>query len=157
MQSLLMAAPKGCATAPMIVCASLSTFNVPRESPDHAAKIGRMLSRRSTCALRASPFVALRGNFASADDKKLNTTLKRIGVTNIPAIEEVNMFTNDGEVIHFVGPKGKWTKGCVKRSALRCTHPTVDSVRQVCWEMLHYLQLQITYIGTCACFCCSVS
>ncbi|CAM9937775.1 unnamed protein product [Ectocarpus fasciculatus] len=42
---------------------------------------------------------------SSADDKKLTTTLKRIGVTNIPAIEEVNMFKNDGEVIHFVGPK----------------------------------------------------
>lgn len=42
-----------------------------------------------------------------ADDKKLTTTLKRIGVTNIPAIEEVNMFKNDGEVIHFVGPKGE--------------------------------------------------
>lgn len=41
------------------------------------------------------------------DDKKLTTTLKRIGVTNIPAIEEVNMFKNDGEVIHFVGPKGE--------------------------------------------------
>lgn len=45
-------------------------------------------------------------NFCS-DDKKLTTTLKRIGVTNIPAIEEVNMFKNDGEVIHFVGPKGE--------------------------------------------------
>lgn len=44
---------------------------------------------------------------ADADDKKLTTTLKRIGVTNIPAIEEVNMFKNDGEVIHFVGPKGE--------------------------------------------------
>ncbi|CAN0078870.1 unnamed protein product [Ascophyllum nodosum] len=42
---------------------------------------------------------------ATSDDKKLTTTLKRIGVTNIPAIEEVNMFTDDGEVIHFVGPK----------------------------------------------------
>lgn len=46
-----------------------------------------------------------------SDDKKLATTLKRIGVTNIPAIEEVNMFKNDGEVIHFVGPKGKEKKG----------------------------------------------
>lgn len=44
---------------------------------------------------------------ARTDDKKLTTTLKRIGVTNIPAIEEVNMFKNDGEVIHFVGPKGE--------------------------------------------------
>lgn len=31
-------------------------------------------------------------------------------MTNIPAIEEVNMFKNDGEVIHFVGPKGELTK-----------------------------------------------
>lgn len=46
-----------------------------------------------------------------ADDKKLTTTLKRIGVTNIPAIEEVNMFKNDGEVIHFVGPKGEKVMG----------------------------------------------
>lgn len=45
----------------------------------------------------------------ATDDKKLTTTLKRIGVTNIPAIEEVNMFKNDGEVIHFVGPKGENT------------------------------------------------
>lgn len=48
------------------------------------------------------------------DDKKLATTLKRIGVTNIPAIEEVNMFKNDGEVIHFVGPKGEKALLCVQ-------------------------------------------
>ena len=42
---------------------------------------------------------------ATSDDKKLTTALKRIGVTNIPAIEEVSMSKNDGEVIHFVGPK----------------------------------------------------
>lgn len=47
------------------------------------------------------------GLFFATDDKKLTTTLKRIGVTNIPAIEEVNMFKNDGEVIHFVQPKGE--------------------------------------------------
>lgn len=51
--------------------------------------------------------VVLNENGAFSDDKKLTTTLKRIGVTNIPAIEEVNMFKNDGEVIHFVGPKGE--------------------------------------------------
>lgn len=54
----------------------------------------------------ALPFIILR-DVDCADDKKLTTTLKRIGVTNIPAIEEVNMFKNDGEVIHFVGPKGE--------------------------------------------------
>ena len=43
---------------------------------------------------------------ATSDDKKLGSTLKKLGVTNIPAIEEVNLFTSDGKVIHFSNPKG---------------------------------------------------
>ena len=43
---------------------------------------------------------------ATSDDKKLGNTLKKLGVTNIPAIEEVNLFTSDGKVIHFSNPKG---------------------------------------------------
>ena len=42
---------------------------------------------------------------ATSDDKKLGSTLKKLGVTNIPEIEEVNLFTNDGKVIHFQNPK----------------------------------------------------
>eukprot|EP00629_Pelagomonadales_sp_RCC1024_P018615 CAMPEP_0119295936 /NCGR_PEP_ID=MMETSP1329-20130426/50314_1 /TAXON_ID=114041 /ORGANISM="Genus nov. species nov., Strain RCC1024" /LENGTH=129 /DNA_ID=CAMNT_0007296859 /DNA_START=144 /DNA_END=533 /DNA_ORIENTATION=+ len=42
---------------------------------------------------------------ATSDDKKLGSTLKKLGVTNIPAIEEVNLFTSDGKVIHFSTPK----------------------------------------------------
>eukprot|EP01018_Ginkgo_biloba_P028473 Gb_24863 [translate_table: standard] len=40
----------------------------------------------------------------TTDDKRLQSTLKRIGVNNIPAIEEVNIFKDD-LVIHFVNPK----------------------------------------------------
>jgi len=42
---------------------------------------------------------------ATADDKKLQSTLKRLGVNNIPGIEEVNLFKDDGSVIHFSNPK----------------------------------------------------
>ncbi|XP_046871647.1 transcription factor BTF3-like [Hypomesus transpacificus] len=42
---------------------------------------------------------------ASADDKKLQFSLKKLGVNNISGIEEVNMFTNQGTVIHFNNPK----------------------------------------------------
>jgi len=42
---------------------------------------------------------------ATADDKKLQSTLKRLGVNNIPGIEEVNIFKEDGNVIHLVNPK----------------------------------------------------
>ncbi|CAN6879750.1 unnamed protein product [Brassica oleracea] len=38
------------------------------------------------------------------DDKKLQSTLKRIGVNSIPAIEEVNIFKDD-VVIQFTNPK----------------------------------------------------
>ena len=31
--------------------------------------------------------------------------MKRLGVNNIPAIEEVNLFKDDGNVIHFKNPK----------------------------------------------------
>jgi len=41
----------------------------------------------------------------STDDKKLQSVLKKIGVNQIPSIEEVNMFKNDGTVIHFNNPK----------------------------------------------------
>lgn len=41
----------------------------------------------------------------ATDDKKLQTSLKKLGLTNIPGIEEVNMIKDDGEVIHFNNPK----------------------------------------------------
>lgn len=41
----------------------------------------------------------------TTDDKRLQSTLKRIGVNAIPAIEEVNIFKED-VVIQFTNPKG---------------------------------------------------
>eukprot|EP00978_Attheya_sp_CCMP212_P014657 scaffold37488_cov49-Attheya_sp.AAC.2 len=38
-------------------------------------------------------------------DVKLSAALKKLGATNIPGIEEVNLFKDDGKVIHFVNPK----------------------------------------------------
>merc|ERR1740138_1330524 len=42
---------------------------------------------------------------SAADDKQLQAQFKRLGVNNIPGIEEVNMFKEDGMVIHFSAPK----------------------------------------------------
>merc|ERR1719409_1312437 len=41
----------------------------------------------------------------TADDKQMQAQLKRLGCNQIPGIEEVNMFKEDGSVIHFVNPK----------------------------------------------------
>jgi nascent polypeptide-associated complex subunit beta len=43
---------------------------------------------------------------SGADDKKLQSSLKKLNVQPIQAIEEVNMFKEDGHVIHFTAPKG---------------------------------------------------
>ena len=56
------------------------------------------------------PFVYLRKKKAvhkttTTDDKRLQSTLKRIGVNAIPQIEEVNIFKDD-VVIQFLNPKG---------------------------------------------------
>jgi len=42
---------------------------------------------------------------ATTDDKKLQSSLKKLAVNNIPGIEEVNMIRDDGQVIHFNNPK----------------------------------------------------
>jgi len=47
---------------------------------------------------------AVRKN-AQADDKRLKTTLAKLNVRDIPGIEEVNLFKDDGYVIHFSNPK----------------------------------------------------
>ena len=39
------------------------------------------------------------------DEKKLQQTLKKLGVNGIPGIEEVNMIKEDGKVLHFSNPK----------------------------------------------------
>lgn len=42
---------------------------------------------------------------ATHDDKRLKSTLNRLNCRDIPAIEEVNLFKEDGGVIHFANPK----------------------------------------------------
>ena len=46
------------------------------------------------------------GGASAQDDKKLQAALKKINVTPVTGIEEVNMFREDGNVLHFTAPKG---------------------------------------------------
>ena len=65
--------------------------------------------------------------FAS-DDKKLGSTLKKLGVSGIPGIEEVNLFKENGEVIHFVNPKGI------------VTHYDVDDLYSASFHSIQYIR-----------------
>ncbi|BGP19429.1 hypothetical protein JCM10213_000666 [Rhodosporidiobolus nylandii] len=42
---------------------------------------------------------------APVDDKKLQTALKKLNVQALNGVEEVNMFTQDGNVLHFNHPR----------------------------------------------------
>lgn len=44
---------------------------------------------------------------SGADDKKLQAALKKLNVQPLQGIEEVNMFKEDGNVIHFANPRGE--------------------------------------------------
>ncbi|KAI5009255.1 hypothetical protein ZWY2020_010368 [Hordeum vulgare] len=65
---------------------------------------------------------------ATTDDKRLQSTLKRVGVNTIPAIEEVNIFKDD-LVIQFLNPKVQasiaathgWSVGLPDQEATRCS------------------------------------
>lgn len=43
---------------------------------------------------------------SQGDDRKLQAALKKLGVTPLTGVEEVNMFKDDGNVLHFGAPKG---------------------------------------------------
>ncbi|KAI1944378.1 Nascent polypeptide-associated complex subunit beta [Ophidiomyces ophidiicola] len=61
-----------------------------------SVRIGKGTPRRKTKKVHKS---------SGTDDKKLQTSLKKLNVQPIQAIEEVNMFKEDGNVIHFAAPK----------------------------------------------------
>jgi hypothetical protein len=44
---------------------------------------------------------------AAQDDKKLQGALKKLNVQPISGVEEVNMFREDGNVLHVTAPKGE--------------------------------------------------
>jgi nascent polypeptide-associated complex subunit beta len=47
------------------------------------------------------------GATAAGDDRKLQTALKKMNVQPVTGVEEVNMFKEDGNVLHFGRPTGE--------------------------------------------------
>ncbi|EDQ84594.1 uncharacterized protein MONBRDRAFT_34637 [Monosiga brevicollis MX1] len=83
---------------------------------------------------------------AGSDDKKLQTTLKKLGVNNIPGVEEVNMIKDDGTVIHFKNPKVQAAIAastfCIsgKSETKRITELMPDIINQLGQENMSILQ-----------------
>jgi len=68
------------------------------------AKFGNAPSRIGGKGSARRKKKAVRKN-ANSGDKRLQTQLKKLNVSLIPAIEEVNLFQEDGTVIHFKNPR----------------------------------------------------
>lgn len=47
-----------------------------------------------------------------AEDKKLKAALNRLNCKDVPGIDEVNMFKDDGNVLQFRNPKVQAASGC---------------------------------------------
>jgi NACalpha-BTF3-like transcription factor len=75
---------------------------------------------------------------AGTDDKRLQNTLKRLGVNNIPGIEEVNLFRDDGSIVHFKNPKqvqasigaNTYVIRCVRQRCQVCLRPAAHWFEQ---------------------------
>jgi nascent polypeptide-associated complex subunit beta len=72
-------------------------------NPDKLARLQKAVRTGGKGTVRRKKKVVHKN--ASGDEKKLQAALKRIGVQNIPGFEEVNIFKEDGTVIHFTNPK----------------------------------------------------
>jgi nascent polypeptide-associated complex subunit beta len=68
------------------------------------ARMGKSTSRTGGKGTARRKKKAVRKT-TGTDEKRLQATLKRLNVNNIPAIEEVNLFKDNGTVIHFNNPK----------------------------------------------------
>ena len=74
-------------------------------NPEKLAKLQKMNSNRigGKGTMRRKKKVVHKST--GGDDKKLQSTLKKLSCNPIPGIEEVNMFKDDGNVLHFTQPK----------------------------------------------------
>jgi len=98
----------------MVVVGPLSLLCLP---PCPQTESAEVLLARQKLAARFATSAAIGGKgsvrrkkkavhkAAAADDKKLQATLKRLGVNNLPSIEEANLFKDDGTIIHFENPR----------------------------------------------------
>lgn len=65
---------------------------------------------------------------SAQDDKKLQGALKKLNVQPIQGVEEVNMFREDSNVLHFTAPKGTSNVLLISPSVPSYMHtPSIDS------------------------------
>merc|ERR1711931_466565 len=92
---------------PLHQCPSSWSANTPQNqgkmNQDKLLKMQQQVRIGGKGSVRRKKKVVHRSS--ATDDKKLQSSLKKLTVNNISGIEEVNMIKDDGTVIHFNNPK----------------------------------------------------
>ena len=83
---------------------------------------------------------------ATTDDKKLQSSLKKLTVNNIPGIEEVNMFKDDGTIIHFNNPK---VQASLAANTFAITGHA-EHKRKICQKSVPFPSLFISSVIVCS-------
>lgn len=79
--------------------------NLPWLASAYLIRIALLTSRSGKGTPRRKVKKVVRNS--AVDDKKLQDALKKLNVQPLQGIEEVNMFKEDGNVIHFAKPRGE--------------------------------------------------
>merc|ERR1711976_470233 len=82
---------------------SLTFFKHTKMNPEKLKKLQANVRIGGKGSMRRKKKAVHKTN--TTDDKRLQATLKRLNVNTIPGIEEVNLFKDDGTVIHLEHPK----------------------------------------------------
>ena len=86
------------------------TSGTPKEVLDARARLRAKFGNKPTkMGGKGSMTIKKRAHKKSSqsDDKKLKAGLRKFAVQPFPDIDEVNLFKDDGTVIHFKKPEGK--------------------------------------------------
>jgi len=75
----------------------------------------------------------------AGDDKKLQATLKRLGVNNISGIEEVNLFKEDNTVIQFKSPQLKVQASIPANTYVVSGNPETKQISEILPSLLNQL------------------
>lgn len=103
------------------LCCREATAGAAQNRPLKGSRLGA--GRVLTCAYVGVPRRKKKAvhKAATTDDKRLQSTLKRLGVNTIPGIEEVNLFQGN-DVVHFLNPKGARLHLVHTRRSPACLH-----------------------------------
>jgi uncharacterized secreted protein with C-terminal beta-propeller domain len=96
--------PSLCSTIGTILLSHLSISSHVHSSCNYEHESSQIIGGKGTPRRKQ---VKKSSASAAGDDRKLQAALHKMNVQPVTGVEEVNMFKEDGNVLHFNAPKGE--------------------------------------------------